>query len=101
MKHLVPIAQHYEENLPSESAGVKESEARLQATQERWAKIKYQAMLQGYLITGHTQAHHEDVQKHFEEKSLPKHPDSPRLKVKDLILNSAIMRMLSVKKNNA
>jgi len=101
MKNLFPIAQHYEEHLPSENAGVKESEARLQATQERWNKMKFEAMLKGYIITGQSQAHHEDAQKHFQESELPKHPDAPKIKIKDLILNSAIMRMLSVKKNNA
>jgi hypothetical protein len=97
MRGLVPQALHYEESLPGDSQGLKESDAQLNATLRRLEKLKYQALIKGYIITGYTQAHHEDVQKHFKEKEMIKHPNAPKLKMKDLILTSAIKRMLNIR----
>lgn len=80
-------AQHYQEELPSESASVKESDAAAQATLARIEKIRYDAIKSGYLIS---RKFHKEAE--FKELDIPLKEGLRKLKLHEVIAEGSLRR---------
>jgi hypothetical protein len=92
MRGLEGVAQHYEDVLPADTAEMRKCHDLAQATLERIKQMKFKALIQGNHLTLKPIGNDEIV---FKDIDLPKHPDAPKLKIGDLIMESQIRRSMS------
>lgn len=79
-----PISIVYEDVMPSDNIGVKESYSRELATLARIEDMKKKALFQGRIITLKSHAHLEETQQLFIEPKRPKRENIPRIKMSEL-----------------
>ncbi len=82
MKVVPDIAEVYQEQLPSEDQGVRESYARECATQDRITKMKLSGWKKGYNLTFRPGVADYDIL--FPELKFTEKENLPRIKMKEL-----------------
>ena len=85
------VAQHYEEQLPAETEGMKECDALANETLARIEFMKLKAIRNGQFINLRWRGTDYD----FNEMDLPKHPEASKINMRDLIAESQIRREMN------
>ena len=80
--------QHYVEELPADTAIVRESDDMAQSTMARIEEMKYKALLQGHIVTMRPQ----DLANVFKAPVLPDHPPGEKIKLSTLLEASKLRR---------
>lgn len=95
---LRPVAQIvYEEQLPSELPGVKESITRGDDTLARVEKMKLEAALKGMLVTFGIHVNDPESRKFFEEPVRQRKEGLPSLKLSEVISTGNLARQAALK----